>query len=143
MAAYFTKKINQLPSGKPFHKMMTNTPPSCTPTPASHWLTTTVPETKAPCSSTSHKADVLDLFRPLPFNLNLSDLRQRQSRLFCLLPARCRIRLKHGFGSGGEVGIAINTLPEPTVLGESRTAILSMAMGIIKRLYLISKNGYL
>ena len=74
---------------------------------------------------------------------NLSDLRQRQSRLFCLLLARCRIRLKHGFGSGGEVGIAINTLPEPTVLVESRTAILSMAMGRIKHLYSISKNGYL
>src|SRR5262249_14088503 len=74
---------------------------------------------------------------------NLSDLRQRQSRLFCLLPARCRIRLKHGFGSGGEVGIEINTLPEPTVLVESRTGILSMSMGRNKRQYLISKNGYL
>src|SRR5262249_23292588 len=65
----------------------------------------------------------------------------RQSRLFCLLLARGRIRLKHGFGSGGAVSVITTTLPEPTMLVESKSAILLMAVGRPRRQHLISKNG--
>ncbi|MCI0563848.1 MAG: hypothetical protein MN733_35685, partial [Nitrososphaera sp.] len=55
------------------------------------------------------------------------------SRLFWFVLARCRIRFTHGFGSGGAVGIATTTLPEPTVLVESRSATLLTAVGRTKR----------
>jgi len=52
-------------------------------------------------------------------------------------PAGRRIRLKHGFGSGGAVGVATTTMPEPTVLVESGSAPLLTAAGRAKRRYLM------
>ena len=63
------------------------------------------------------------------------------ARLFCVLLASCRIRLTHGIGSSGAVRVATATLPEPTVLVDSRFATLLTAVGKTKRRYLISKNG--
>ncbi|MCI0662763.1 MAG: hypothetical protein L0220_16980, partial [Acidobacteria bacterium] len=80
------------------------------------------------------------LFRKLPLGngsirsrFKLDDLRRGfgaiPSRLFWFVLAKYRIRLKHGFGFGGAVGLATTTLPELNLLVENGSATLLTAVG--------------
>jgi len=91
------------------------------------------------------------LFRKLPLGngsmsscFKLDDLRRGSgaipSPLFWFVLAKGRIRLKHGFGFGGAVGVATTTLPELNLLVENGSATILTAVGKTEHRYLISKN---